>query len=136
MNGFLSIVFTFLSFWSKNLTTEESRKIIFYQAWWYIPVIPALRSLRQKDCKFKANLGWIGRPILKYQYIYFSGTGIWTLSSDLLADGLPCEPCPQEYHSFWICQYYPILNVKSPWVFKSHCLLKSLLWILQGHLVS
>jgi hypothetical protein len=26
------------------------------QAWWQIPVIPALRKLRQEDCKFKAYL--------------------------------------------------------------------------------
>jgi hypothetical protein len=30
-----------------------------------MPVIPALRRLRQKDYKFKANLGYIAEPCLK-----------------------------------------------------------------------
>jgi hypothetical protein len=30
-----------------------------------MPVNPALGRLRQKDLKFKANLGYIGRPCLK-----------------------------------------------------------------------
>jgi hypothetical protein len=41
------------------------RKSIPGQAWWYIPVISALRRLRQKNGKFKANLSDIGRPYLK-----------------------------------------------------------------------
>jgi hypothetical protein len=28
------------------------------RAWWYIPVIPALRKLRQEDHKFDARLGY------------------------------------------------------------------------------
>jgi hypothetical protein len=32
---------------------------------WYIPVIPALRRLKQKDLKFKASLGYIVRPVSK-----------------------------------------------------------------------
>jgi hypothetical protein len=31
----------------------------------HIPVIPALRKLRQDDCKFKASLGYITTPCLK-----------------------------------------------------------------------
>jgi hypothetical protein len=27
------------------------------QVWWLMPIIPALRRLRQEDCKFKASLG-------------------------------------------------------------------------------
>jgi hypothetical protein len=33
--------------------------------WWYIPVIPALRRLRQKDHNFKASLGQTVKPCLK-----------------------------------------------------------------------
>lgn len=31
-------------------------------AWWYIPVIPALRMWRHKSQKFKANLNYIKQP--------------------------------------------------------------------------
>jgi hypothetical protein len=31
-------------------------------SWWSIPVIPAVRRLRQKDCKFKASPDYIIRP--------------------------------------------------------------------------
>jgi hypothetical protein len=31
------------------------------EAGWYIPVIPALKRLRQGDCKFEARLGYIRR---------------------------------------------------------------------------
>lgn len=36
------------------------------QVWWYSPVIPALRKLKQDDChKFKPSLGSIVKPCLK-----------------------------------------------------------------------
>jgi hypothetical protein len=31
------------------------------KVWWYLPIIPALRSLKQEDCEFKASLGYMGR---------------------------------------------------------------------------
>jgi hypothetical protein len=31
-------------------------------AWRHIPIIPALRRLRQDDCQVKASLGYIVRP--------------------------------------------------------------------------
>jgi hypothetical protein len=31
------------------------------QTWWYMPIIPAFRRLREEDCKFKASLDYIGR---------------------------------------------------------------------------
>jgi hypothetical protein len=34
-------------------------------AWWYTPVIPALRKAQQEDCKFEASLDYIVRPCLK-----------------------------------------------------------------------
>jgi hypothetical protein len=34
--------------------------LIFSQAWWYTPIIPALRRLRQQeDHKFETRLGYI-----------------------------------------------------------------------------
>jgi hypothetical protein len=34
-------------------------------AQWLIPVIPALRRLRQEDLEFRANMGYIVRPCVK-----------------------------------------------------------------------
>jgi hypothetical protein len=34
-------------------------------AWWFTPIVPALRSLRQEDCDFKTSLGLIVRLCLK-----------------------------------------------------------------------
>jgi hypothetical protein len=36
--------------------------------WLHTPVISALGRLRQEDCKFKANLGYIVRPCLKTKH--------------------------------------------------------------------
>jgi hypothetical protein len=33
--------------------------------WWYIPVIPALRRLKQEECGFQASLDFIMKPCLK-----------------------------------------------------------------------
>jgi hypothetical protein len=35
------------------------------QVWWYMPVISALRRLRQEDGEFKASLGYTAGPSLK-----------------------------------------------------------------------
>jgi hypothetical protein len=34
-------------------------------AWWYTPVIPALRRLRQGNCELEASLGYIVSTCLK-----------------------------------------------------------------------
>jgi hypothetical protein len=36
------------------------------QMWWYTPVIPALRRMRQEDYQLKASLGYIDRPCLNH----------------------------------------------------------------------
>jgi hypothetical protein len=33
--------------------------------WWFMPIIPALRRVRQKDHKFKASLGHTVRQCFK-----------------------------------------------------------------------
>jgi hypothetical protein len=35
------------------------------QAWWHMPVIPALGRLRQEDCEFEVYLNYIVKPYLK-----------------------------------------------------------------------
>jgi hypothetical protein len=44
--------------YSKKGGREAGRKTNS-QMWWPMPIIPALRRLRQEDHKFKANLGYI-----------------------------------------------------------------------------
>jgi hypothetical protein len=34
------------------------------QVWWYIPIILALRRLRQEECKFQTSLGYVCSEIL------------------------------------------------------------------------
>jgi hypothetical protein len=46
--------------------THHIKKIIS-QAWWYLPVIPALRRQKQEDCQFEASLVYTVRPCLKKQ---------------------------------------------------------------------
>jgi hypothetical protein len=33
--------------------------------WWFVPVIPAIRRLRQEDQQFKVSLGYTVRPVSK-----------------------------------------------------------------------
>jgi hypothetical protein len=52
---------------------------------WYKPVIPALRKLKQEDCKFKANLGNIGRSRFKKKKKKKGVTRHQWLMSEILA---------------------------------------------------
>jgi hypothetical protein len=38
------------------------KSIFSCQAWGHIPLIVALRNLRQKICKFQDSLGYTGKP--------------------------------------------------------------------------
>jgi hypothetical protein len=48
---------------------KKKKKVIRNQAWSHIPVIPALRRLRQEVQEFEAGLGYMVRPCLKNQLI-------------------------------------------------------------------
>jgi hypothetical protein len=49
----------------RRKTSKSLKDKSFSQTWWYIPIIPELRSLRQEDQEFKANQ----RPYLKKKNI-------------------------------------------------------------------
>jgi hypothetical protein len=33
--------------------------ITHYQVWWYIPIIPVFRTMRQEDLQVEGNLGYV-----------------------------------------------------------------------------
>jgi hypothetical protein len=41
------------------------QKLMLNEVWWYIPVISVLKTLRQKNLKFKASIGYLVKPGLK-----------------------------------------------------------------------
>jgi hypothetical protein len=43
--------------WLVLPTNSKIRVCCSSQAWWHVPVIPALRKLKQEDHKFKVSLG-------------------------------------------------------------------------------
>jgi hypothetical protein len=44
---------------------NRTRTLARHQAWWYVPVIPALRRQKQEDSKFKTSLGYKTKPYLQ-----------------------------------------------------------------------
>jgi hypothetical protein len=56
------------------LEYPENDGYYFCRLWEYLPVIPALRRLRQKDHKFEAGLGYTMRPYLKKKK---NGLEVW-----------------------------------------------------------
>jgi hypothetical protein len=51
----------------------------YSQAGWYLPVIPALRGLRQEEWELQASRGYIVRPCLKIKKIRHPSTGHFVL---------------------------------------------------------
>jgi hypothetical protein len=49
------------------ILNEVTNKCPCGQPWWFMPVIPALRRLRQGDSKFEVSLGYTVRSCLKNQ---------------------------------------------------------------------
>jgi hypothetical protein len=44
-------------------TKKKKMFKMWSQAWWHIPVIPALGRLRQKHQKFEASVGYISKSL-------------------------------------------------------------------------
>jgi hypothetical protein len=61
-----------------------------------MPIIPALRRLRQEDCKFKASLGYGGRLCLKNKIIarhqWFTPVILATQEADRDQEDLSLKP--------------------------------------------
>jgi hypothetical protein len=49
----------------RDRENNSTKKVMTSQAWWYLPVIPALRRLTQENPKFGVSLGYIVKPCLK-----------------------------------------------------------------------
>jgi hypothetical protein len=45
----------------------KKKKQAQYGGWWFMPIIPALRRLRQKNLEFEANVSYTSRSCLKKQ---------------------------------------------------------------------
>jgi hypothetical protein len=59
-----------------NISLFTMRKVLFYQAWWFMPILPVFGRMRQDGSKFEASLGYIGRPSLKKTpNLFYSGAG-------------------------------------------------------------
>ena len=50
---------------SNTFNFKTSKGFTVSQAWWYTPVIPVLRSLRQEDHSFEVGLSSLVRPCFK-----------------------------------------------------------------------
>lgn len=48
-----------------NIWKQMSKELTKSQVWWHKPISLAFRRLRQKDCEFGTNLGYIVRLCLK-----------------------------------------------------------------------
>jgi hypothetical protein len=59
---------------------------LFCQAWWYKPVIPALRKLWQEDHDLQVSLSYIPRPCLKKIIVLWKGVYAVFLGSQTLCE--------------------------------------------------
>jgi hypothetical protein len=59
------MIFKNLAYFISQVKVCKCKEMTVSEAWWYTPVIPALRRLRQKDHKFKASLDYTIRPCLQ-----------------------------------------------------------------------
>jgi hypothetical protein len=69
----------------------SNKKTKLCQAWWYTPIIPALKKLKQKDCEFEDSLDCRIRPFLKKTKSYEYSKGLGKKFRIIENDRIRCE---------------------------------------------
>lgn len=91
---------------------------VINQPWWLMPIIPALRNLRQEVfCEFKVNLGQTKKKVIKkalYMHLYLVFIYFELSYSSVLTAITHYSSC---LHVILLCEYtimYPVLHL---WTF-------------------
>jgi hypothetical protein len=119
------------------------------QAWWYTPVIPVLRRLRQKDLKFEPSLKlsfFFCSFFLSFFLFFFCRTGVWTqefmvarqalLLLESVHQPFLCDGCFWDRVSWTICPgwlWTLILLIPAYWVARFTSV--SHRWLASSHLL-